>query len=64
MRIVSIALITALGLSVAACGSTTANRGVYSERQPVVSKTNYVLDLSAGNGGLSSSEQDRRKERS
>ena len=59
MRIVSIALITALGLSVAACGSTTANRGVYSERQPVVSKTNYVLDLSAGNGGLSSSEQDR-----
>ncbi|WP_417622651.1 CpaD family pilus assembly protein [Parasphingorhabdus sp.] len=59
MRIVSMALITALGLSVAACGSTTANRSVYSERQPVVSKTNFVLDLSAGNGGLSSSEQNR-----
>ena len=54
MRIISMALITALGLSVTACGSTTANRSVYSERQPVVSKANYVLDLSAGNGGLSS----------
>ena len=59
MRIVSMALITALGLSVSACGSTTANRSVYSERQPVVSKANYVLDLSAGNGGLSTSEQNR-----
>ena len=59
MRIVSMALITALGLSVSACGSTTANRSVYSERQPVVSKANYVLDLSAGNGGLSASEQNR-----
>lgn len=59
MRIVSMALITALGLSVTACGSTTANRSVYSERQPVVSKTNYVLDLSAGNGGLSTAEQSR-----
>lgn len=59
MRIVSMALITALGLSVTACGSTTANRSVYSERQPVVSKENFVLDLSAGNGGLSSSEKNR-----
>ncbi|MEO9601396.1 CpaD family pilus assembly protein [Parasphingorhabdus sp.] len=59
MRIVSMALITALGLSVTACGSTTANRSVYSERQPVVSKENFILDLSAGAGGLSSSEQNR-----
>ena len=59
MRIVSMALITALGLSVTACGSSTANRSVYSERQPVVSKTDYVLDLSAGQGGLSSAEQNR-----
>jgi len=59
MRIVSMALITALGLTVTACGSTTANRSVYSERQPVVSKSNFVLDLSAGNGGLSASEQNR-----
>jgi len=59
MRIVSMALITAFGLSVTACGSTTANRSVYSERQPVVSKSNFVLDLSAGNGGLSTAEQNR-----
>ena len=59
MRIVSMALITALGLSVTACGSNSANRGVYSERQPVVSKSNFVLDLSAGNGGLSTAEQNR-----
>jgi|TARA_R100001244_G_scaffold39766_6_gene35857 pilus assembly protein CpaD len=59
MRIISTALITALGLSVTACGSTTANRSVYSERQPVVSKSNFVLDLSAGNGGLSTAEQNR-----
>ncbi len=59
MRIVSMALITALGLSVTACGSTTANRSVYSERQPVITKENYVLDLSAGNGGLSTAEQNR-----
>lgn len=59
MRIVSMALITALGLSVTACGSTTANRSVYSERQPVVTKANFVLDLSPGTGGLSTSEQNR-----
>ncbi|WP_373491492.1 CpaD family pilus assembly protein [Parasphingorhabdus sp.] len=59
MRIVSMALITAVGLSVTACGSTTANRSVYSERQPVVSKSNFVLDLSAGHGGLSAAEQER-----
>ncbi len=59
MRIISMALITALGLSVTACGSTTANRSVYSERQPVVTKANFVLDLSAGTGGLSTAEQSR-----
>ncbi len=59
MRIVSMALITALGLSVTACGSTTANRSVYSERQPVVSKANFVLDLNTGAGGLSAAEQNR-----
>ena len=59
MRIISMALVTALGLSVTGCGSTTANRSVYSERQPVVSKTNFVLDLTAGAGGLSTAEQNR-----
>ena len=59
MRIVSMALITALGLSVTACGNNTANRSVNSERQPVVSRANYVLDLNAENGGLSRAEQNR-----
>ncbi|PHR15772.1 MAG: pilus assembly protein CpaD [Sphingopyxis sp.] len=59
MRIVSMAIITGVSLSLAACGSTTANRSVYSERQPVVSKANFVLDLSAGAGGLSKAEQNR-----
>lgn len=59
MRIVSMAIITGVSLSLAACGSTTANRSVYSERQPVVSKANFVLDLNAGAGGLSTAEQNR-----
>lgn len=59
MRYVSAAIITALGLSVAACGSTTANRSVNSERQPVVTRSNYVLDLNVSGGALSSSEQRR-----
>ncbi len=59
MRYVSAAIITALGLSVAACGSTTANRTVNSERQAVVTRSNYILDLNVSSGGLSSSEQRR-----
>ncbi|MEP2989592.1 MAG: CpaD family pilus assembly protein [Parasphingorhabdus sp.] len=60
MRFISIAIVTALGLSVSACGSTTANRSVNSERQPVVSRSHYVLDVNmAGSGAISSSEQRR-----
>ncbi|QJB69059.1 CpaD family pilus assembly protein [Parasphingorhabdus halotolerans] len=59
MRFVSSALVIALGLSVTACGSTTANRSVNSERQPVVTRSNFVLDLNVSGGALSSSEQDR-----
>lgn len=60
MRIVSIALVTALGLSVSACGSTTANRSVNSERQPVVTRSHFVLDVNtAGSGSIPSGEQRR-----
>ncbi|WP_422344320.1 CpaD family pilus assembly protein [Parasphingorhabdus sp.] len=60
MRLVSTALVTALGLSVAACGANTANRTIYSERQPVVTRTNFVLDVNtAGSGALSSGELER-----
>lgn len=60
MRFVSTALVTALGLSVAACGANTANRTVNSERQPVVTRTHFVLDVNtAGSGSLSSGELER-----
>lgn len=59
MRIISLALIAATGLSVTACDSTTANRSVYSERQPVVTRNNYTLDLNAGESGLAAGEQRR-----
>ncbi len=57
MRFVSIALVTALGLSVAACGANTANRTVNSERQPVVTRSHFVLDVNtAGSGSLPDGE--------
>ncbi|MEH6757493.1 MAG: CpaD family pilus assembly protein [Parasphingorhabdus sp.] len=60
MRFVSIALVTALGLSVTACGSTTANRTVNSERQPVVTRSHFTLDVNtSGSGSLSSHELGR-----
>lgn len=46
-----------LGLMVSACG--TQNRGVESVHQPVVSRTDYVLDVSAGGGGLDPREAGR-----
>lgn len=60
MRYLSTALVAALGLSLSACGANTANRTVNSERQPVVERTHYVLDLNtAGSGGLSTTEKGR-----
>ncbi|MDZ7588926.1 MAG: CpaD family pilus assembly protein [Parasphingorhabdus sp.] len=60
MRIVSLALISALGLSVSACESGTANRSLDSVNQPVVERSNYILDLNlAGSGTLPAGEQRR-----
>ncbi|MEW4467982.1 CpaD family pilus assembly protein [Parasphingorhabdus sp. JC815] len=57
MRFVSIALVSALGLSLTACGSTTANRSVNSERQPVVTRSHFVLDVNTtGTGSLPDGE--------
>jgi len=53
------ALALALGLSLAGCGGMAANRTLESVHQPVVEKTNYVLDLTTGPGGLSLPEQRR-----
>jgi pilus assembly protein CpaD len=46
-------------LSACAMGSGTSNPTVYSANQPVVSRTDYVLDLNAGSSGLSYGDQAR-----
>lgn len=53
------ALALTLGLSLSACGGMPQNRSIESFRQPVVQRTNYTLDLSAGPSGLSYPEQRR-----
>lgn len=62
----SAALIT-LGLATAGCMSDfkntppemISNRSLYSENQPVVERTNYVIDLNTAAGGLPASELGR-----
>lgn len=46
-----------LALAVSACG--TQNRGLESVQQPVVSRTDYVLDVDVGGGGLDAREAAR-----
>jgi len=53
------ALALSLGLTLAGCGGMATNRSLESVHQPVVEKTNYVLDLTTGPGGLSLPEQRR-----
>jgi len=53
------ALALSLGLALSACGGMAANPGLESVHQPVVDKTNYVLDVTTGPGGLSLPEQRR-----
>lgn len=52
-------LVLALAMALSACGGVPSNRTLESVHQPVVEKTNYVLDLSTGPGGLSLPEQRR-----
>lgn len=56
------AIAFSLGLSLAACGGMPENRSLYSTKQPVVERTNYVLDVQANAGGLPISEQQRLAE--
>jgi pilus assembly protein CpaD len=53
------ALALSLSLVLAGCGGMAANRSLESVHQPVVEKTNYVLDLTTGPGGVSLPEQRR-----
>lgn len=48
-----------LGLALAGCGGIASNRSMYSVHQPVVEKTNFVLDLSTSGAGLGYGEQGR-----
>lgn len=49
----------ALGFSLTACGSLGDNRSMYSIHQPVVERSNYVIDVNAGGGDIPGSEQTR-----
>ena len=62
----SLPALLALAASVSACSSASGtasavepNRSVYSVNQPVVQQTDYVIDLAAPGGGLSTYERGR-----
>jgi pilus assembly protein CpaD len=50
---------TLIGMSVALAACGTQNRGVESVHQPVVSKSNYVLDVNSGYDGIAPGEISR-----
>ncbi|MEQ1497772.1 MAG: CpaD family pilus assembly protein [Novosphingobium sp.] len=53
------ALLASAALTLAGCGGMASNPSLESIHQPVVSQTNYTLDVSAGPGGISIPEQRR-----
>jgi len=61
----SITALLVLGVTASACSSTTSgggagpNMSLYSVNQPVVQRTDYVLDLATGPDGVSPSEVGR-----
>ena len=55
----AIALAISTSLALTACGGMPENRTLYSAKQPVVERTNYVLDVNTGPDGLSYVEQRR-----
>lgn len=66
-RLTTTAALLAVGLATGGCMSDFANtppemisnRTVYSENQPVVRRTDYVIDLSTGGSGVPASELGR-----
>ena len=60
MHILTKSAVLGLSLALGACG--TSNRGLESVHQPVVSRTDYVIDLASGGGGLAAGEQERLAE--
>ena len=53
------ALALSLGLALAACGGMPTNRSLESLKQPVVERTNFMLDVAASPNGLTIPEQQR-----
>lgn len=53
------ALSATLVLALGGCGGMASNRQLESVHQPVVSRTNFALDINAGPGGVSIPEQRR-----
>lgn len=53
------ALALALSLGLAGCGGMPTNTTVYSEKQPVVERTNFTLDVRTNASGLPITEQQR-----
>lgn len=62
-RIRSAATLLLLGLSAGACAgadfASDANRSLYSVNQPVVERTDLVIDLATSGGGVPAAEQER-----
>lgn len=64
-RLKTIAALLVLGTGLAACNGSSGeyrpdpNRSLYSVHQPVVQRTEYVLDLNAQDGALSAQERAR-----
>ncbi|QUL36598.1 CpaD family pilus assembly protein [Erythrobacter sp. JK5] len=53
------ALALSLGLAVAGCAGMPTNTSLYSDKQPVVERTNFTFDVQTNGGGLAISEQQR-----
>lgn len=55
----AIALVLALGASVAGCGGMPSNQSLYSTKQPVVERKNFTFDVRSAQSGMGISEQQR-----
>lgn len=62
MRAYHAAIAAAAIVTLSGCGNMSSNQGLDSVHQPVVSRSNYVLDLNAQGGALPTQEQRRLAE--
>lgn len=62
MRAYHAAIAAAAVLTLSGCGNMASNRSLESVHQPIVSRSNYTLDLNAQGGSLPTQEQRRLAE--